>query len=605
MKIKSLEIKDHHPIKLLKIDNLGNTVIIAGANGSGKTRLKQAIIQTFQGSPVMDLEINATRSAEEDTRYFNGKSISVKKGIVNQTLQNYINSRIAGGTYVGSIVQIDSNRNIQTIRYSTPNYFGGDPDDQQQPLNFYLSAFSNRWQEFMTNIFQKVAARKKNLADEVEKDPSKTGHQIAEQYPDPMIKYKNIFSDLLPGKELQDIDPGQPGEFKYKNSAGQVLPFSTLSSGEQEVVKVLFDFARKEIRDSIVIVDEPELHLHPTLTFKLIEALKSIGNYSNQFFFLTHSVDLISTYYTTGNVYFIDAVQTGQNQAHRLSDLDHTHSQLVQIIGQNLGIFAVGKKLIFVEGESSSVDRLTYHTIAQKYLPEARVISAGSVSNILALNQIEEQIKNSVFGIDFYMIRDRDGLDEGQIQNLEKNGRIKCLKKRHIENYFLDAEILFKVAERLYITATKPNLSVNFIDDQILKIAQESINFNLLKNTKEYLQLNHFFKVPTVKSIETKSSAEIKKELQDGIDSALSTLSASLREDSFKAWIDSEDIRLSECMKVSTWKDEFHGKIIFSSLCSKVFDESPIRIRQAYLDIAISEKPEVFQDIIDIITSFD
>jgi recombinational DNA repair ATPase RecF len=52
MKISSVAIKDFPPIKNLAVEGMGNMVILAGVNGSGKSRLKDAIIQTFQGSPV-------------------------------------------------------------------------------------------------------------------------------------------------------------------------------------------------------------------------------------------------------------------------------------------------------------------------------------------------------------------------------------------------------------------------------------------------------------------------------------------------------------------------------------------------------------------------
>jgi len=153
---------------------------------------------------------------------------------------------------------------------------GGDPDDADSPSNFYCSAFTGRWQEFVNYIHQKSASRDKKLADELKKSPV-SGEKIINRNPDPFDKYKKIFSDLIPGKELLDINPAQPREFQYKDEDGQVLPFNSLSSGEQEVVKVLFDVARKEIKHSVIIVDEPELHLHPILTFKLIESLKTIG----------------------------------------------------------------------------------------------------------------------------------------------------------------------------------------------------------------------------------------------------------------------------------------------------------------------------------------
>jgi ABC-type cobalamin/Fe3+-siderophores transport system ATPase subunit len=604
MKIISLEVIDYHPIKHLKFDNLGSTVIIAGANGSGKTRLKQAIVSTLQGSPVMDLTLGATRKDEEDPKYFAGKTITVKRGVQNPVLNNYINSRkYASGGFVGSLVQIDSSRSVQSLKYTPVNWLGGDPDDQGTSSNFYFSPFADRWTTFMNYIHQKSAARDKKLADELKKNP-KNGEQIIKEHPDPLEKYKEIFTSLLPGKILQDIDPAKPREFQFKESTGEVLPFSSLSSGEQEVVKVLFDVVRKEIKHSVVIVDEPELHLHPTLTFKLIETLKTIGDHTNQFIFLTHSADLISTYYSTGDVYFIDAIQTGANQAHRLSELSHSHSQIVQLIGQNLGLFAVGKKLIFVEGENSSIDRLTYHMIAQKVTPEAKIIPVGSVTNIITLNTIEEQIRNTIFGINIFMIRDRDGLDSKQITELEKGGRIKCLKKRHIENYFLDHEVLFKVSEILYLTSTNPSLTSAYIESEIKKIAISSINFNLLKNTKEYLALNHFFKIPNVKSIDTKTIEVIKDEIAAGVKSSLGLLSTGLNEITFKAWVDSEQTRLEKLLTTDEWKNEFQGKIIFSKLCSDILKEDPLRVRQAYVDIALKEKPEVFDDITTIYKSF-
>ena len=103
--------------------------------------------------------------------------------------------------------------------------------------------------------------------------------------------------------------------------------------------------------------------------------------------FLTHSSDLISTYYSTGDVYFIDQSSGAHNQAHRLSDINDKHHEVASLIGQNLGLFAVGKKIVFVEGEESSIDRLTYQKIAQTVNADIRVIPTGSVLNILALNQ--------------------------------------------------------------------------------------------------------------------------------------------------------------------------------------------------------------------------
>ena len=601
MKVLSIEVKDLLPIESLKIEDLGDIVIIAGANGSGKTRLKNAIVNTLKGQPAISMTLESTRKEEETA--FGGKTINVLQGQSNLVLGQYIKNRRFGNRakYVGSLVQIDADRTVKTIKYEKANWFGGDPDDLETPIDWGYKSFTARWQDFMNYIHQKHASRDAKLANELKNNPQQHGAKILEKYPDPLDKYKKIFTDLLPGKELQPIEPSQPKEFYYKESGKDSLSFSSLSSGEQEVVKMLFDVASKDIKHSIIIVDEPELHLHPTLTFKLIESLKTIGE-NNQFIFLTHSADLISTYYSTGNVYFIASTQNGENQAHKLSDLDTTHKELTRLIGENLGLFAVGKMLIFVEGENSSIDRLTYHSIAQKYLSEAKIIPVGSVENIVKLGAFEKQIRNSIFGIELYMIRDRDGLTEKEIQNLGQNGRIKCLKKRHIENYFLDSEILFKVAKKLYITESEPRITQQFIEDKLKLIAKDLIKLNIVQNAKEHIRLNYNLDVPRVTHLENKSLEDIRQELMSTVNNSIQKLCTDTS--NLETWINNEKIKLENALLTDSWKNIFRGKEIFQKFCGNILKVDQLKVRKAYIDIAIEEKNAVFKDIVDIFLSF-
>lgn len=598
MKIASITLRDYKPIKLLSLRDLGDTVVIAGANGSGKTRLKQAIVQTLQGSPQMDMTILATREEEKDARYFNGDSITVAQGKPNEVLKNYTNSRKYGaGRYVGSLVQIDSDRSVQPLKYAQVNWLGGDPDDAESAVNFYFNPFTNRWSDFMNYIHQKSAARDKKLAEILKEKPELVGTEILEKNPDPLKKYQDIFSSILPGKSLLPIDPASPNQFHYSDESGQRLPFKSLSSGEQEVIKVLFDVARKEIRHSVIIVDEPELHLHPTLSFKLIEALKSVGDHTNQFIFLTHSSDLISTYYSTGDVYFIDQNAGGHNQAHRLSDLGHEHQEVAALIGQNLGLFAVGKKLAFVEGEDSSIDRLTYQKIAQREDGDVRVIPSGSVLNILALNSIESQIRKAVFGINLYMIRDRDGLTESQVRALEVNGRIRCLKRRHLENYFLDPEHLSFVAKKLYLTAGRSNLTADFVAEETKKIAESSLMFNLYQNAKEHLSVNYSIPLPAVRGLDKKSDEVVRSEIVGSIAVGRDDLLDQLADVKLRQWLEEEELRLRAMIADGRWVNEFQGKYLFSRVCGEILKAEPIKVRQAYVDFALDERPEIFDEV--------
>jgi hypothetical protein len=283
-----------------------------------------------------------------------------------------------------------------------------------------------------------------------------------------------------------------------------------------------------------------------------------------------------------------------------LSDLNHSHHEIVQLIGQNLGLFAVGKKLVFVEGENSSIDRLTYHTISQTIDKELKIIPIGSVLNLMTLNKIEEQIRSTIFGIEIFMIRDRDGLDDNQINAIENSGRVKCLKRRHIENYFLDEEVLFMVAEQLYLTRMNSTLTIEYIKKEIKRIATESINFNLFKNAKDYLSLNYHLNHPKVKKVEAKTTNEIKKEIINGVQTNLSSLSNELDTSKISEWLDKEEAKLLKMLNSDEWINNFQGKLIFTKICADVLKGDALRVKQAYVDIALDKKPSAIQDLLDI-----
>ena len=63
---------------------------------------------------------------------------------------------------------------------------------------------------------------------------------------------------------------------------------SEMSAGERAIFPILMDFARYNINNSIIIIDEVELHLHAPLQQAFIRALPKLGK-SNQFILTTHS----------------------------------------------------------------------------------------------------------------------------------------------------------------------------------------------------------------------------------------------------------------------------------------------------------------------------
>ena len=70
---------------------------------------------------------------------------------------------------------------------------------------------------------------------------------------------------------------------------------SGMSAGERAIFPILMDFARWNINNSIIIIDELELHLHPPLQQTLVRVLSQLGN-DNQFIFTTHSDSIVAMF---------------------------------------------------------------------------------------------------------------------------------------------------------------------------------------------------------------------------------------------------------------------------------------------------------------------
>ncbi|MGA2898353.1 MAG: ATP-binding protein [Acidobacteriaceae bacterium] len=77
-------------------------------------------------------------------------------------------------------------------------------------------------------------------------------------------------------------------------SSGQVLDPRVLSSGEKQLLVLFCNVAQASDRESIFIIDEPELSLNVEWQRFLIDALQKLGSGNIQFIFATHSLELLA-----------------------------------------------------------------------------------------------------------------------------------------------------------------------------------------------------------------------------------------------------------------------------------------------------------------------
>lgn len=79
-----------------------------------------------------------------------------------------------------------------------------------------------------------------------------------------------------------------PKFFFLLERAGRVFDIAEMSSGEQAIFPLVCDFVRLNVRKSVVLIDELELHLHPPEQQALLAALPKMGP-DCQFILTTHS----------------------------------------------------------------------------------------------------------------------------------------------------------------------------------------------------------------------------------------------------------------------------------------------------------------------------
>ena len=94
---------------------------------------------------------------------------------------------------------------------------------------------------------------------------------------------------------LGNIEAGQGTLFFKKEDTTNMFEYNVLSSGEKEVVDILLDlYLRKDkYKDSIYIIDEPELHLNTAIQRQLLIEINKMIPENCQIWVATHSIGFL------------------------------------------------------------------------------------------------------------------------------------------------------------------------------------------------------------------------------------------------------------------------------------------------------------------------
>jgi energy-coupling factor transporter ATP-binding protein EcfA2 len=110
-----------------------------------------------------------------------------------------------------------------------------------------------------------------------------------------LIELDRVLADLGYSWDLETISP-QRNEYDIRlTKQGSSFLVTAASSGERELLTYLFAIYALNIRDALIIVDEPELHLHPKWQSILLDMFIRLSRETgNQFLMATHSPTFVS-----------------------------------------------------------------------------------------------------------------------------------------------------------------------------------------------------------------------------------------------------------------------------------------------------------------------
>ena len=290
---------------------------------------------------------------------------------------------------------------------------------------------------------------------------------------------KDLFRRFFPGKEFEGIKTNDKGELEFTVTVadGKKHDINDLSSGEKEIVFGYLRLRNSTQRHSIILLDEPELHLNP----KLIQGLpqfyqKHIGEaLDNQIWAVTHSdAFLREAIGSPGTrVYHMKEVnreEAGNNQIHEIKREEEGQEAVLELIGDIAG-YRPGGKIVIFEGENSEFDIRLTGKLFPRYERKMNFLSGGNKSTVRRLHQALETQEGGKGKGRIFSIVDRDGA--GRVQDSEELGRFTW-DVYHIENYLLDESVILDVLQKSTISGTGFAKSVE-VERELREIAKEQV----------------------------------------------------------------------------------------------------------------------------------
>lgn len=166
-----------------------------------------------------------------------------------------------------------------------------------------------------------------------------------------------------------DKSQAEKGEMKFRMTNKKInrsYPIQFASSGERQVIglaAMLIQWERQAFKP-IVLIDEPDIHLHPEYVTRLAEFMNGVFLKAQDFSCLvsTHSSDFIAA--NTENVYQITSDSKSIEKVDNLT----SRVELLNSLGKRFDLAFLAPKIVYVEGVPNAKDHLEDFKVYQRLI---------------------------------------------------------------------------------------------------------------------------------------------------------------------------------------------------------------------------------------------
>lgn len=541
MKLKKIVYKNHDILGDLEInftDNLGKTkdlIFLAGENGCGKTTIINDIFDAFSYNDLNFYEIDLELSAS-DIEYLKKTHEAMFIGFTKKVLiirksekegQYEVNVDNAYKTIPGNPLRLLKLPNIAKCLYSVAeiNFSGSKIQnvtsmdiDNLESSEKQTSDISKRITQLLIDI---KASDDSDLADWVNKNPGKVPTEEVKEKR--LRRFKTAFNYMFENDLTFDSVKNENGYKKvYFRRKDKLISIDELSSGEKQIVYrggfILRDIGK--LNNSIILIDEPELSLHPLWQQKIVEYFRRMcmdeeGKQICQIIICTHSPfilhakdrrdDKVIILKRDSNGYIYEPEHKEFYKCSSMETIEEAFS-LKDYINEIKNYINDKATLIITEGKTDwkhlkkAIEKLEIHDLNIKFL-EVGNNWGDSKLDILLENLKLIPKENKIIGI---FDRDKDDyikkyeLDQNEYKYLEKNVYVFAIPvvenygdKISIEHYYKREDLLKKNKEgrRLFLGEEFSKNSSKSLDNKyytrISKI-QNKVDINGIIDEKVY-----------------------------------------------------------------------------------------------------------------------